>query len=196
MPPKTTLAEPFGISSATMELVAARVEAAMAERYCLLVTLDGHLIHESYFRNGSETRYEADSLAKTMTAQIIGVAVAQGLVDLDKPLAEYGVQPRCADGNDAAVRKGWSNKPINASCASLLKSMCAGFAPPWDSSGRVPGHVTGPLPGAVCSKGCLNRQDVWVALRRANCSEEARRWCAAPEAGRGCWVDSQVRAQY
>jgi hypothetical protein len=63
--------EPFGIPQATLDLVAQRVQQSMAERYCLLVSLDGHLIHETYFRNRSETRYEADSLAKTMTAQIV-----------------------------------------------------------------------------------------------------------------------------
>jgi len=76
--------EPFGIPTATMDLVAKRTQAAMPERYCLAITLDGHLISETYFANRSDTTYESDSLGKLMTAQIIGVAHAQGLIDLDK----------------------------------------------------------------------------------------------------------------
>eukprot|EP01052_Picozoa_sp_SAG31_P030999 SAG31_NODE_3237_length_4508_cov_28.486278_3_plen_529_part_00 len=188
--------EPFGIAQATMDLVAKRVQQSMAERYCLLVSLDGHLIHESYFRNRSETRYEADSLAKTMTAQIVGVAVAQGLVDLDKPLAEYGVEPRCPDDDARAAARGWGKNPINATCAALLKQLCPSFAPPWDSSGRRAGHVTGPLPGSVCTEGCARRADVRKALAETNCSVAARRWCAPPGVGKGCWIDSQTGTDY
>jgi CubicO group peptidase (beta-lactamase class C family) len=188
--------EPFGIPQATMNLVAERVQQSMAERYCLLVSLDGHLIHESYFRNRSETRYEADSLAKTMTAQIVGVAVAQGLIDLDKPLAEYGVEPRCPDDDAHAAERGWDKTPINATCATLLKGLCPNFAPPWDSSGRRPGHVTGPLPGSICTEGCTRRPDVRKAIWAANCSMDARRWCAPPGPGKGCWIDSQTDVDY
>lgn len=41
-----------------------------------------------------EHRYETDSLGKTSTAALIGVAVQQGLVDIDRPIREYGVKPQ------------------------------------------------------------------------------------------------------
>eukprot|EP01050_Picozoa_sp_SAG11_P019248 SAG11_NODE_3035_length_2748_cov_3.895432_4_plen_359_part_00 len=189
--------EPYGFPSATLELVAQRVQSSMAERYCLLIAYEGHLIHETYFRNGSETRYEADSLAKTMTAQIVGVAVAQGLVDLDKPLAEYGVEPRCADGNaeEAAMERNYGRP--NASCAALLRRLCPSYAPPWDASGRHRCHLCGEFANAhACTSGCLRDEAVAGRLRAANCTRSAARWCRPPNAGRGCWLDSRTGEDY
>lgn len=122
--------------------------------------------------------------------------MAQGLVDLDKPLAAYGVKPRCPDDDAKAAERGWDKSPINATCAAMLKSMCPNFAPPWDSSGRKSGHITGPLPRSVCSHGCTRRPDVRKALWQANCSVAARRWCEPPGPGTGCWIDSQTGEDY
>jgi hypothetical protein len=193
--------EPFGIPSATLDLVAERVRVSMAERYCLLITVDGHLIHETYFRNRSETRYEADSLAKTMTAQIVGVAVGKGLIDLDKPLAEYGVEPRCADGNAEEAEMDTRFGPVNQTCVKLLRGLCPGFAPPWDSSGRHTCHVCKEQVGGAggheaCSSGCIRQPSVRKALWAANCSRSAERWCRPPNAGRGCWIDSVTGEDY
>jgi CubicO group peptidase (beta-lactamase class C family) len=66
------------------------------------VAKDGKLIHESYFANTSETKYETDSAGKMMTAALMGVAVQQGLLDIDKPIKQYGVKPK-------QYRNAWNN---------------------------------------------------------------------------------------
>ena len=187
--------EPYGISRAQLDAAAARTRAAMRERYCLLVAVDGHLVGEYYFANSSETLYESDSLGKTMVAQIVGVAVTQGLIDLDRPLAAYGVVPRCADGNAAAA----SSPPVNETCARVLRAACSHYAPPWDSAGRRASHLPEHgLQGNVCSAGCLSDPDVLRKLAAAGCSAErdGASFCAAPNAGRGCWVDSNTGRDY
>ena len=55
---------------------------------CFLVVKDGELVHEQYYANHSSTTYETDSLAKTMVAQLVGVAVTKGLLDLDTPISQ------------------------------------------------------------------------------------------------------------
>ena len=50
------------------------MELRAPHRYCLLVVKDGEIVHESYFANTSETVYESDSLGKTATAALFGVA--------------------------------------------------------------------------------------------------------------------------
>ena len=46
-----------------------------AERYCLLIAKDGVIVSETYYKNTSESTYESDSLGKTITASLLGVAV-------------------------------------------------------------------------------------------------------------------------
>lgn len=51
----------------------------------------------------SETLYESDSAGKTFTAALIGVAVQQGLLDIDVPIHKYGVQPRAVRERSASL---------------------------------------------------------------------------------------------
>ena len=81
----------YGLDAAELERAAAAVAAYAGERYCLLVAKDGVIVHESYFSNTSSSVYESDSLGKTITAALVGVAVQQGLVDIDTPIQHYGV---------------------------------------------------------------------------------------------------------
>lgn len=91
---RTGVPEEHGLSTAELAAAAAAVQARAAERYCLVVVKDGVIVHESYFANTSESIYESDSLAKTFTAALVGVAVQQGLVDIDQPLADMpGMKP-------------------------------------------------------------------------------------------------------
>lgn len=39
--------EPFGVSTEELDLVAKRAALAMPVRYCMLMAVDGHLIHET-----------------------------------------------------------------------------------------------------------------------------------------------------
>ena len=93
----TSPAAAHGLHSSRLSAAAHDVARLLPQRYCLVVVQNGEIIHESIFANSSDTRYESDSLAKTATALVIGAAVHAGLVDIDTPLADYGVKPSCGD---------------------------------------------------------------------------------------------------
>ena len=63
-----------GISPESMQRAAELIRTRAAQRYCLVVVKDGAIIHESYYANTSESVYETDSMAKTFTAALLGVA--------------------------------------------------------------------------------------------------------------------------
>ena len=81
----------FGLDAAALKAAAEMIAERVPERYCTLIVKDGYLIHETYHANTSDTLYESDSMGKLATAAVIGVANAEGLIDIDKPMAEYGV---------------------------------------------------------------------------------------------------------
>ena len=63
-------------------------------RYCYLVVKGGAIVHEKYFANSSDTKYETDSAAKTMIAALIGAVHRHRPWDIDRPIVEYGVERR------------------------------------------------------------------------------------------------------
>ena len=174
----------LGFSPKLMQSIAQRAESSMPVRYCHLVAVEGHLISETYFHNASETRYEADSLAKTMTAQVVGVAVSQGLIDLDRPIVEYGVRPRCGS---SSMSPPLSPQNDTAACINLLRRLCPGAAPPYDCHGG--GSVVSPkLPRKLCSESCLQQPSVQAAMQAANCSQAVgQHWCSNPPGDDSCW---------
>ena len=86
--------EKHGLSSAALAEAAAEVEQTTPYRYCLLVAKDGVIVHESYFHNTSDSVYETDSLGKSVTSALMGIPVAEGLLDIDTPIKQYGVVPQ------------------------------------------------------------------------------------------------------
>lgn len=86
-------AELHSLSSAALDEAAERLSRELPHRYCFLVAKDGAVVHESYSANSSETLYSMDSAMKLGTAALIGIAHADGTLDLDAPLAEYGLEP-------------------------------------------------------------------------------------------------------
>ncbi|CAE8598006.1 unnamed protein product [Polarella glacialis] len=63
-------------------------------RQCLMVVHDGRVVLERYAKGFSpDDRMEVDSAAKTIIAALLGVLVTKGQLDVDRPLADYGVQP-------------------------------------------------------------------------------------------------------
>ena len=67
-----------------------------------LVIQDGSLVHESYFRgHDATTLTNSFSMAKSITAMAVGIAVGQGLVDEQAPLATY--IPRFVEGMGAGL---------------------------------------------------------------------------------------------
>ena len=67
-----------------------------------LVIQHDSLVHESYFRgHDATTLTNSFSMVKSITAMAVGMAVGEGLVDEQAPLATY--IPRFADGMDAGL---------------------------------------------------------------------------------------------
>jgi CubicO group peptidase (beta-lactamase class C family) len=84
-----------GLDAAALAAAAERVAEAVPYRHCMVVVKDGRIMHERYAAgNTSESRFETDSVGKTMVAALVGAAVTKGLLDLDAPLRSYGVVPR------------------------------------------------------------------------------------------------------
>lgn len=195
--------EMFGLTSAQLDIAAERMKLAAPVRYCFLMAKDGHLIYEKYFHNASETRYEADSLAKTMIAQVVGVAVAKGLLELDKPIAEYGVKPRCyaSDLETSSIsrplrpaRRRLPYEP-RAHCRELLRSLCPHVAPPFDCHTQSDYRPQRP-PSSLCTSGCLQDELVKSRVVEANCTNDAVIWCNSPPGADGCWRDCITNDSY
>ena len=99
---------PHGLSASNLALAAQRLATATPVRDCFVVVRNGVVVHESY-RSGMDNSSLVliDSIGKTMTALIVGHAVSLGLLDIDKPLQSYGVQPAEIDGPAGAKWKTW-----------------------------------------------------------------------------------------
>lgn len=87
--------EAHGLRTADLNAAAKFVGKIAPTRDCLLVVKDGALIHESYQRGNATTtkQYETDSLGKIFTAGVMGAAVQAGLIDIDRPMSQYGLRP-------------------------------------------------------------------------------------------------------
>jgi CubicO group peptidase (beta-lactamase class C family) len=82
--------ESVGLSTERLAQAAER-HGLVRERYCLLVVKGGKLVHETYHVNSSDTKYETDSLGKTMISELVGAVHTKFPFDLDQPIAELGV---------------------------------------------------------------------------------------------------------
>jgi CubicO group peptidase (beta-lactamase class C family) len=86
--------EDHGLDTAQLVAAGIRVATSVPYRHCFVVVKDGKIMHELYAPgNSTESKFETDSVGKTMTASMFGTAVTQGKLDLDKPLREYNVKP-------------------------------------------------------------------------------------------------------
>ena len=87
-------AEAHGLSSVALAAAAEAVAGAAPDRHCFLVVKDGVIVHERYFGDANAgAKYESDSLGKQGTSLIMTLGATKGLIDLDTPLAKYGVTP-------------------------------------------------------------------------------------------------------
>ena len=85
-------AELHGLSANALEEASSNVET-IASRDCFVVARDGALVHESYY-GGSDanTQTSADGIGKLALVVATGVALQQGLLELDAPLSKYAVR--------------------------------------------------------------------------------------------------------
>lgn len=96
-PPAAVAALPFPL------LQAAKVHEGLAfgdnERYCFLVVKDGALVHETYWgNNNKDSTHTTYSVGKTAASLLTGVAVGKGILDIDRTLKSYGVEPQADFG--------------------------------------------------------------------------------------------------
>lgn len=90
--------EKYGLDKKELAAAVDMVGKLVPERGCLLITKGGEIIVEDYYdKFGADTKWETDSMAKTFVAALFGIVVEKGIVDLDKPLAEYGMPPHPSD---------------------------------------------------------------------------------------------------
>ena len=77
-----------GFDSAALDQLAASAEAAGSS--CLVVTRDGAVVDERYFGAGSaDVAVEAFSVTKSITSILVGIAQADGDLDLAQPAADF-----------------------------------------------------------------------------------------------------------
>ncbi|HEY8527975.1 MAG TPA: serine hydrolase [Acidimicrobiales bacterium] len=89
-----------GFDPARLEALAAEAEAA--DSNCLVVARDGRIVADWYW-NGTEreTVQEVFSTTKSITSTLVGIAQADGALDITDPAAEY--IPEWADGPASTV---------------------------------------------------------------------------------------------
>ena len=91
--------ELHGLSTRALANASSQVNDFVPVRDCFLVIKDGVIVHEQYWSNKSkDSMLTSDSMGKSFTGLLVGLAIDKGLLDVDKPIIEYGVQPR-ADWN-------------------------------------------------------------------------------------------------
>ena len=100
-------------------------------RYCYLVVKGGAIVHEKYFANSSDTKYETDSAAKTMIAALIGAVHRHRPWDIDRPIVEYGVERRERSLYDVlyavCMLYGVERRERNLPCTVMLYSLLCGL---------------------------------------------------------------------
>ena len=92
-----------GFSAAVLESLAA--EAATTGSTCLLVARRGRIVGEWYWQDTDErTAQEVYSVTKSVTSTLVGLAQAEGLLDIDQPAAKQVRQWRGTASAGVTVR--------------------------------------------------------------------------------------------
>lgn len=73
---------------------AAKKYSQIGTPFCLSVVKSGRLVlNEQWGFAAGDRLVETDSAAKAVTSALMGAAAEAGLLDIDTPLAHYGVKP-------------------------------------------------------------------------------------------------------
>ena len=85
--------EVHDLRAADLNAAGDRHARELASRDCLVVAKDGVIVHERY-HNGADANslHFVDGAGKTATALLVGALVKSHGLDLDEPLARYGVE--------------------------------------------------------------------------------------------------------
>lgn len=100
--------EELGFDPAELERLAADAKAAGSD--CLLVVKDGKVVGEWTWNDlGEPGTREVFSATKSYTSTLVGIAQADGLLDIDDRAAEYIPEWRGTDAEDVTIRNLLSN---------------------------------------------------------------------------------------
>jgi CubicO group peptidase (beta-lactamase class C family) len=97
----------MGFDQAKLDEIAARAEAANSS--CLVVTRKGEVVGEWYWDGEPTTTHEVFSVTKSVTSTLVGLAQAEGDLDIDDPAAEYIPEWEGTESADVTVRNLISN---------------------------------------------------------------------------------------
>jgi CubicO group peptidase (beta-lactamase class C family) len=101
-------AEEMGFDPARLDEVASGAEAA--DSNCLLVTRRGQIVGEWYWDDTDETTaQEVFSATKSYGSTLVGIAQAEGHLDIDDPVAEYIPEWEGTPSEDVTIRNLLSN---------------------------------------------------------------------------------------
>jgi CubicO group peptidase (beta-lactamase class C family) len=101
-------AEEMGFDPARLDEVASGAEAA--DSNCLLVTRRGQIVGEWYWDDTDETTaQEVFSATKSYGSTLVGIAQAEGHLDIDDPVAEYIPEWADTPSEDVTIRNLLSN---------------------------------------------------------------------------------------
>ena len=85
--------EVHDLSAADLVAAGDRHARELASRDCLVVAKDGVIVHERYHNGANaDSLHFVDGAGKTATALLVGALVKSHGLDLDEPLARYGVE--------------------------------------------------------------------------------------------------------
>jgi CubicO group peptidase (beta-lactamase class C family) len=100
--------EVAGVDPAVLETLAARAEAAGSD--CFVVTRNGRVVGEWYW-NGTDadSEREAFSVMKSITSTLVGIAQAQGYLDIDQPASDFIDEWRGTPSEAVTIRNLLSN---------------------------------------------------------------------------------------
>jgi CubicO group peptidase (beta-lactamase class C family) len=102
----TTTPEAAGMDAAPLDELASRIAD---NSQCLTVVKDGEVVYDQAWTGDTETDDEAWSATKSMTSTLVGIAQAEGLLDVDDPVAEYVPEWAGTESEDVTVRNLLSN---------------------------------------------------------------------------------------
>lgn len=95
-----------GVDEAPLDLLA---ESIGDNTQCLTVVRDGQVVYDRAWTGDTETDSEAFSATKSITSTLVGIAVADGLVELDQPVSDFVPEWVGTDSEDVTVRNLLSN---------------------------------------------------------------------------------------
>jgi len=100
--------EDAGVDPAVLQEMADAAESGGSS--CLVVTRDGELVGEWYWRGtDASTQGEIFSATKSVTSALVGIAQDQGALDIDDRVSDYVTEWQGTDSEDVTIRNILSN---------------------------------------------------------------------------------------